>query len=119
MAIPGGWHGSDPGYLDSDPRRGVVTVDVTRIVDAIEWLKRRATILETRVSRTTGHWGGSDPGIVIVYRLRGKVRTGGGSVEAAHVETIPVPPPKVRAGIETRWKDGRWERLLKRGWVSP
>ena len=72
MAIPGGWHGSDPGYLDSDPRRGVVTVDVTRIVDAIEWLKRRATILETRVSRTTGHWGGSDPGIVIVYRLRGR-----------------------------------------------
>jgi hypothetical protein len=29
----------------------------------------------------------------------------------------PIPRPKVRAGIETRYRYGRWEKLLKKGWV--
>ena len=37
-------------------------------------------------------------------------------------ESVPVPCPKVRAGIQTRWVyshgSSRWEKLLKTGWVS-
>lgn len=29
-----------------------------------------------------------------------------------------VPRPKVRKNIQVRWKDGRWEKLLREGWVS-
>lgn len=29
-----------------------------------------------------------------------------------------VPPPRVRAGVEVRWRSGQWEKYLKsRGWV--
>lgn len=31
-------------------------------------------------------------------------------------ETVPYPCPKVKAGIETRYRDGRWQKLLKTGW---
>jgi hypothetical protein len=31
-------------------------------------------------------------------------------------ESLPVPRPKCR--IETRWHYGRWEKLLRRGWVA-
>lgn len=37
--------------------------------------------------------------------------------KADKTETVSAPSPKVRAGIETRWHDGRWEKLLKKGWV--
>ena len=30
----------------------------------------------------------------------------------------PVPCPKVRAGIETRWHEGHWQKLLKKGWEN-
>jgi hypothetical protein len=39
-----------------------------------------------------------------------------GSAKAIETHTDPVPRPKTTK--ETRWKDGRWEKLLKtRGWV--
>lgn len=42
----------------------------------------------------------------------------GGRTQAVRVESEPVPPPKVRAGIEVRWRDGCWWKYLKaRGWV--
>lgn len=37
------------------------------------------------------------------------------------IDTIiePVPCPKVRKGVETRWMNGKWEKYLKsQGWVS-
>jgi len=43
----------------------------------------------------------------------------GGATKAVTVETTAVPPPKVRAGVETRWHGGRWQKYLKRdGWVN-
>lgn len=30
------------------------------------------------------------------------------------VEERPVPPPRTR--LDTRWRDGRWQRLTSRGW---
>lgn len=40
-----------------------------------------------------------------------------GNTEAVKVEETPVPCPKVRKGIATRWYRGRWEKLLKSGWT--
>lgn len=34
-----------------------------------------------------------------------------------HHSAVSAPTPKVRAGIEVRWHNGRWEKLLKKGWV--
>ena len=31
----------------------------------------------------------------------------------------PIPAPKVRAGVEVRYRDGRWQKYLKsQGWVT-
>lgn len=33
-------------------------------------------------------------------------------------EEVPIPCPKVRKGIDTQWRNGKWEKYLKtRGWV--
>jgi hypothetical protein len=54
-----------------------------------------------------GHWRGN----------RYTVVTGDGNREAELVERERVPPPPSR-GKELRWNDGRWERLLRTGWVA-
>ena len=42
----------------------------------------------------------------------------GGATKAIKVETLDVPPPKVRKGIEVRYRNGVWEKYLKtQGWV--
>jgi hypothetical protein len=41
----------------------------------------------------------------------------GGQTLAVRHTTEPVPPPKVRAGIEIEWRYGRWMKLLRKGWV--
>ena len=42
----------------------------------------------------------------------------GGQTQAIAVERTPLPCPKVRKGIETRYRSGRWEKQLKTGWTS-
>jgi len=37
---------------------------------------------------------------------------------ASRREQIPIPRPKVRAGIEVRYYDGQWQKRLKNGWVT-
>lgn len=39
-----------------------------------------------------------------------------GNRQAEKVECEPVPCPKTR-GKEARWRNGRWEKLLAKGWV--
>jgi hypothetical protein len=40
-----------------------------------------------------------------------------GSDKAETNTSTEVPPPKVRAGIETRWRNGAWEKYLRsKGW---
>lgn len=42
----------------------------------------------------------------------------GGQTKAISVETLDAERPKVRRGVEIRWRDGCWEKYLKRdGWV--
>lgn len=43
----------------------------------------------------------------------------GAKTASIAVENLPIPCPKVRAGIETRYRDGRWQKYLKtRGWID-
>ena len=42
----------------------------------------------------------------------------GGSTKAILNEQEPLPRPKVRAGIETRYRDGKRQKLLKTGWTN-
>lgn len=40
----------------------------------------------------------------------------GGKTKSIFQEEVPIPKPKTR--VKTRYKNGRWEKLLKaRGWV--
>jgi hypothetical protein len=42
----------------------------------------------------------------------------GGSTKPVKTENILIPCPKVRKGIETRWRFGAWQKYLKsEGWV--
>lgn len=42
-----------------------------------------------------------------------------GQTRSLAVETEPIPAPKVRKGIETRYRDGRWQKYLRsEGWVN-
>ncbi len=47
----------------------------------------------------------------------GSVSTGAGDRQAFKVEREPVPCPKVRKGLETRWYQGAWQKLMAKGWV--
>jgi hypothetical protein len=40
---------------------------------------------------------------------------GGGSAKAIIHEILPVPRPKCR--VETRWYDGQWQKLTRKGWI--
>jgi hypothetical protein len=41
----------------------------------------------------------------------------GGQTVPEYNERLPIPCPKVRKGIETRWRNGEWVKLLKTGWM--
>jgi len=45
------------------------------------------------------------------------VMLNGGKTEAVRVEREPISCPKVRAGVKTRWYEGEWQKLTKKGWV--
>lgn len=38
--------------------------------------------------------------------------------EATKIEFVDIPCPKVKKGINTRYKNGKWEKELKSGWCS-
>lgn len=43
----------------------------------------------------------------------------GGETRTILFEKTPIPCPKVRAGVETRYHNGRWQKYLKSsGWTS-
>lgn len=57
FACPGAWYGNPP----TETAPGNITIDATRIGQAIPWLSKRAQILETRISRD------SNPGLFVSY----------------------------------------------------
>ena len=44
--------------------------------------------------------------------------TEGGQTKPIAQDAVPIPKPKVRKGIEVRYRYGRWEKLLKTGWTT-
>lgn len=58
--------------------------------------------------RGDGYWASAN---------RGGVATGEGNTKAELVERVSVLAPPAR-GKSLRWNDGRWERLLAKGWVA-
>lgn len=60
-----------------------------------------------------GGWRTRNPS---THRSTGWVATGTGSTLAETVERISIHPPAA-GGKELRWRDGRWEKLLAKGWV--
>lgn len=44
--------------------------------------------------------------------------TAGGKTKPCKNETRPFPCPKVRGSIETRYRDGSWQKRLHTGWVT-
>jgi hypothetical protein len=61
-----------------------------------------------------GEWRTRNPS---THRSTGSVSIGTGSTPAETVERVEVHPPAA-GGKQLRWHDGRWEKLLARGWVS-
>jgi hypothetical protein len=60
-----------------------------------------------------GGWRTRNPS---THRSTGSVSTGTGSTAPEMVERVSINPPTV-GGKELRWRDGRWEKLLAKGWV--
>jgi len=53
------------------------------------------------------------------FPSKGSVRCkGNGDTPAEFVEREPISAPKTRKGVETRYYEGRWQKLLKAGWVN-
>lgn len=42
----------------------------------------------------------------------------GGQTLPVHTDHEVIPCPKVRAGIPTRYEQGRWQKRLKTGWID-
>ena len=44
----------------------------------------------------------------------------GGKTKPVKFERIPIPQPKVKAGIKVRWNENKhvWEKLLSTGWKT-
>lgn len=66
---------------------------------------------DTVASTGEGWW-------TVTNRSAGEAWAGSGNDPAEYDEIVPVPPPKVRKGVELRWYYGEWQKLLKTGWVS-
>lgn len=64
-----------------------------------------------RVNGAIGLYGtvGSDDRRI--FQLQDMART-----RPIHNIHEPEPCPRVRKGLEVRWQDGQWEKLLKSGW---
>jgi len=61
-----------------------------------------------------GGWRTRNPS---THRSTGSVSTGTGSTQAETVERVSINPPPA-GGKELRWRDGRWEKLMAKGWAS-
>lgn len=64
-SIPGGWYGSDPGFMSHLPQRGIVVVSPYTLLDSLKWLARRARVLSTAIDIHNGQCG-----IVLHYDAR-------------------------------------------------
>ena len=83
----------------------------------------RYRIIE-RYQHTGDYYHELEPGVIVTYESGGSgwLLRGGTSITCLISENKgeyheePIPPPKTK--LETRYKDGRWQKYLKvKGWV--
>lgn len=73
------------------------------------------------VGLTARHFSGPSWGFGVYSRVSGHqlltlLSPNGGKTECVKVEREPIPAPKTK--LETRWYQGAWQKLTKRGWVA-
>lgn len=68
---------------------------------------------DVATSEGGGSWKTRNPS---THRSTGSVSTGTGSTKAEIDERVSIHPPAV-GKKELRWRDGRWEKLMAKGWV--
>lgn len=65
-------------------------------------------------------WIGKDVSYLgdLLYGLQGwnstKIRLSSDKCEFIEEQAVPIPKTR---GLDTRWHNGRWEKLTKKGWV--
>lgn len=73
-----------------------------------------------RIEDAIGKTASVRDGYVSVYLGNGNYLNGtlteGGSTKSLETSVTDIPAPKCRT--ETRWRNGRWEKLLRKGWVA-
>ena len=81
--------------------------------DAADWIGREATPIGSQGGlysmRTADYPCG--------YRVDLRLLNGGQTTPIAFDRT-PIPCPKVRKGLETRYHNGCWEKRLRTGWTA-
>jgi hypothetical protein len=105
-------------------------VDMTRpIVISMTWKLHRNLNADAELEGVEAAFNTNDFGATLSYRVG---RWSGADWRTEHLpaafhsrtkcdwlEEVPVPCPKVKAGTETRWHAGRWQKYLKtKGWVT-
>lgn len=93
------------------------TPEARRLYWAVQHTKRNPYSLNSPEAGDTVASTGEGWWIVTNRSGAGEVWTGSGGDPAAYDEIVPVPPPKVRKGVELRWYYGEWQKLLKTRWV--
>jgi hypothetical protein len=63
------------------------------------------------------HVGLSEPIKLPDYEMRVTLKDCGKTMPI-HMENVPIPCPKVRKGVQTKWQYPCWRKLTAKGWVS-
>jgi len=100
-----GWYIKYATTLDSEPTLRILWWKIESV--ARNPFRAGSPSVGDEVTRLSGQQGWTGPGYTVYLP---------GDQEAEKVETVAVPCPPAR-GKPTRWRDGRWEKLLARGWV--
>lgn len=103
--------------LDSEPKRYILywPLSEDRSIGGVFRLEDREVVSDLG----SEGWGiaPEDPDFWSLRSITA-VLLNGGKTEAVKIEHEPIPCPKVRKGVETRYRYGHWEKLLKSGWVT-
>lgn len=81
------------------------------------WLVCQAVIGEESYDGAEAYWDNGRLAFRLGERLWSREQYLA-SKPADITESAPLPCPKVRKGIETRYRQGRWEKCLRTGWVA-
>jgi hypothetical protein len=86
-----------------------IAKDTKTSLEAMDLLDKEATYTS----------GGTYSIRIAAYQYRRAILTDAGSTRPLAMEHQPIEAPKVRKGIEVRYRNGQWQKYLKsQGWVT-